>query len=622
MVKSSLACGLLSCLGQSWKEDPFKDFVVIVEDTDFHCHRFILSACSSFFKCMFQSDLREKQDGCTTLQDMSSETFDVIINAIYSGVDGLTEDNVIDVWHATHMLDIPFLVQECEEFACQIMSLNNYIALFETAKLLDSKSVTNFAINFIKANYEHFVETETFLNVSFNLILSLIKNDNLKVTSENCVLESILTWINFDKKNIQKLNQIKNELKDDHSEESSRGGITSDDFSTLEQQIRYVDAKCATPNVNINSGCLKHVKESKLPLGNRKRDRFLRKETKEEEKKHQLVKLLSAARTTLATRDYLDKLMEHPLILSCPEAFKIIHDSLMCIWNSSATNTLSDYRLSSSFRSVMAFVSNNQVKLFSFNDENIYSLDNINNHPIDTSCEISSINSAIFYFYLEKKECSGFGHSWSLQPQGHILAKLEDHLHSPKIIFKKDKDLYNNLLVPFHNSVFLLVYSEYNIPNIDPSCQLVTLKLSKEPKRTVVYEDNIIIVYRSLEVDCYNITTKRFEPYSFEGLSDNFISFFKGKDLFILQANGVLRKVGKDIRSKIELKVITKLWDGNISLTGAAYFRKNLVLFSKQETKICISQLTGLFENIRVITLASDTNLTPTIVPVSWLKTA
>ncbi|XP_059169203.1 uncharacterized protein LOC131950986 [Physella acuta] len=624
MVKSSLARGLQSCLGQSWKEDPFKDFVVIVEDTDFHCHRFILSACSSFFKCMFQSDLREKQDGCTTLREMSSETFDVIINAIYSGVDGLTKDNVIDVWHATHMLDIPFLVQECEEFACKNMCLDNYIVLYETAKLLESKYVINFALKFMKANYEHFVETETFLNVSFNIILSSIIDDYLEVTSENIVLESILTWINYEKQSFQNLKEIKTVVTDKDKEESQTSEISFDESCKSEQATTGFDAQFGSPNVN-NSSNMKRVKVSTKQISRHaKRDRFLREETTEEEKKDQLVKLLSAARTTLATRDYLDKLMEHPLILSSPEAFKIIHDSLMSIWNSSSTNAIKDYRLSSSSRSVMAFVSKNEVKLFSFNDENIYSLGNISDHVIDTSCGIASLNSAFFYFYNEPNEImSSNKRSWStISRPRHILTKLNDSPTAPTtIVCQKDKDSNNNTLVPFHNSIFLLLCSECNISSIDSSSQLVTLKLTKVPKRAIVYEDNIIIIYNSVEVDCYNVTTKHFEQYTFDEISIDFVSFFKGKDLFILQGNGVLRKVDKNIRSKIELKVLTKLWDGDISLTGAAYFRNNLILFSKQKYKTEISPLPGLFENIRLITIVSETNLTPMVVPDSWLET-
>ncbi|XP_059145969.1 kelch-like protein 24 [Physella acuta] len=112
MVKYTLACGLQECLGNEWTGDIFKDFRIMVDGSEYFCHKFILSACSTFFNTLLRADFKEKQEGYVVLNKISKETFDVIINAIYKGVDGLTLGNVGNVWQATHLLDIPFLIQE------------------------------------------------------------------------------------------------------------------------------------------------------------------------------------------------------------------------------------------------------------------------------------------------------------------------------------------------------------------------------------------------------------------------------------------------------------------------------------------------------------------------------
>ncbi|XP_059155103.1 kelch repeat and BTB domain-containing protein 3-like [Physella acuta] len=197
MVKSTLACGLQECLSKEWMGDNFRDFRVVVDGSEYFCHKFILSACSTFFKTLLGSDFKENKDERVELKNMSKEIFDVIINAIYKGVDGLTLDNIISVWQATHMLHIPFLIEECERFVVENMSLDNYIVYYPMAKLLNSENVITFTIGFMKENFEPFCVTETFLEFSFPMLFSFVDDDRLKVKSEDLVLESIISWVSY-----------------------------------------------------------------------------------------------------------------------------------------------------------------------------------------------------------------------------------------------------------------------------------------------------------------------------------------------------------------------------------------------------------------------------------------
>ncbi|CAL1541138.1 unnamed protein product [Lymnaea stagnalis] len=80
---------------------------------EFHCHKFILSACSSFFNGLLRAEMRESLENRAVLKSMSKETFAVVINAVYKVENGLTKENIIQVWQAICFLDISFLIEMC-----------------------------------------------------------------------------------------------------------------------------------------------------------------------------------------------------------------------------------------------------------------------------------------------------------------------------------------------------------------------------------------------------------------------------------------------------------------------------------------------------------------------------
>ncbi|KAK0048947.1 kelch-like protein 40 [Biomphalaria pfeifferi] len=126
-MKQKVACSIVQSLSDFWKCEELQDFTVTLDTTKFECHRFLLAACSGFFRGLFRSGMKETELKCVTVENISSETFELILETLYTANDVLTNDNVIDIWEAAHQLQIYFLITECEEFAIATLSLDNYI---------------------------------------------------------------------------------------------------------------------------------------------------------------------------------------------------------------------------------------------------------------------------------------------------------------------------------------------------------------------------------------------------------------------------------------------------------------------------------------------------------------
>ncbi|KAK6971077.1 kelch-like protein 7, partial [Biomphalaria glabrata] len=202
---------LHTCVGQRWTHEDFSDFTVVVEDMEFECHRFLLASCSGFFSLLLRSDMKENLEKKVILKNIKKETFSIILNCIYKGEDGLTLDNILNVWHAAHMLDIKYLLKRCEDFITyrsnNNINVDNYISFYYHSQFLDSQAVISKVHTFILRHFDHFMTTQTFLELSFKDIHTLIKSTYLYVRSENVVIDVILKWVNFETENMSEIKE-------------------------------------------------------------------------------------------------------------------------------------------------------------------------------------------------------------------------------------------------------------------------------------------------------------------------------------------------------------------------------------------------------------------------------
>ncbi|CAL1548666.1 unnamed protein product [Lymnaea stagnalis] len=196
-IHQRCAFGIINCIQTLWQEQDLQDFNFQVDDTSFHCHRVLLGACSPVLRGMFKSGMKEDKEGFARLQEISKETFQLIITVLYTGRDVLTVDNVIDIWKAAHMLQIDFLVKHCEKCATKFIKTDNFHEFNENAKLFGSETVLKVTRKFILKNFNAVRKTQGFLKMSSNEVLSIVKRQDLVVSSEDIVLEAILDWADY-----------------------------------------------------------------------------------------------------------------------------------------------------------------------------------------------------------------------------------------------------------------------------------------------------------------------------------------------------------------------------------------------------------------------------------------
>jgi len=105
-----------------------------VETSNFKAHKVILSARSTFFKLMFESGLKESLERHITINDLSSQTFQMILEFIYTGdVKDIKEDYVIELLTYSYIYELKGLQLIMESLVGFSLDTDNAGCILELA---------------------------------------------------------------------------------------------------------------------------------------------------------------------------------------------------------------------------------------------------------------------------------------------------------------------------------------------------------------------------------------------------------------------------------------------------------------------------------------------------------
>ncbi|CAG5123905.1 unnamed protein product [Candidula unifasciata] len=192
-----IVSGLLKGLKNEKESSEFSDVQIKVDNYEFRCHRVVLAACSGFFKAVFTSGMKEDLERKVILQEISRETFADVLECMYAGRNVINDTNVFDIWHAANQLQILFLLHECEVFLKQKINPENCLAIYQHGKLLDSKEMVQFSWSYIVDNFESIRRSEELMMLTKEEMEAFIASPDLKTISEDHVLETVLSWVDY-----------------------------------------------------------------------------------------------------------------------------------------------------------------------------------------------------------------------------------------------------------------------------------------------------------------------------------------------------------------------------------------------------------------------------------------
>ena len=182
------------------RQDPSCDITLVTkDDKEFKAHRNKLSKVCPFFSKLLESDMSENREGIIRLEEISSAVMEDVLQFIYTGSVGVTQENSKDLIVAANYLLIPGLKKLCGRFLERQMSKSNSISTFYFAEMYQCDELITNTRKFIHANFKSVAEMDEFLDLEAKEVERWISSDEISVEVEADVFKIVLKWIEQNK---------------------------------------------------------------------------------------------------------------------------------------------------------------------------------------------------------------------------------------------------------------------------------------------------------------------------------------------------------------------------------------------------------------------------------------
>ncbi|KAI8747876.1 kelch protein 24 [Biomphalaria glabrata] len=194
-ISDILSRSIFQNLQEELEHSTFHDVIISVQNTEFKCHKFILSANSKYFKNFFTSERDRTSSAPIVLKNITSETFRLVLDCIYGGEDVLTADNLAAIWHAAVYLEIDFLYQACELYQTSRVTKENCVEMTNQATTFKSKKLKEVAWNMIVKEFKDISRRQDVVLLDAEDMLQIIYSEDLAIDSEDYVVNAIVRWV-------------------------------------------------------------------------------------------------------------------------------------------------------------------------------------------------------------------------------------------------------------------------------------------------------------------------------------------------------------------------------------------------------------------------------------------
>ncbi|XP_059164119.1 uncharacterized protein LOC131947051 [Physella acuta] len=521
--------------------------------------------------------MREVKDNCVVLKDISAPVFNLILKEIYTGVDILTVDNLIQVWRAVHQLQIPFMVKFCEDFAMSSLSSYTWEAIHQTAYLLDSESVILGLHTYMLRNFDLVCITPTFLKLPYEKVKEFVASQDLVVSSEDVVLESVQKWTEWDLSNEKKQKKCKK-----HKQKIGTANTISDEQRSDMRKQKFTDLLKLVRTCLVNPTVLMNIYNSKLISKNND------------------------------ARDIIVNALSYRVL-----------DNRHGHWPSSAI-----HRECSEYSNFGVYACDNgQFKVLKMSNKKRHTViyDNSN---LRYNVKLVAFDSEMYAIGLDavvnvaRRRCRMFvlcDERWTQlidMPSNDVL--LAAHGKFIYIFDRINREVYN--INPKSVTLKLIIYNEFpenasvrHASVFENFILLFCAETNNGVAETAIYRNSIpSSVWTRLD--------------NLDGPADNIITFRNDTDCFILQANGNLWKISNvESRRKIDFTFILKLWGQCNLLQGAIPYNDKLVIaFGSHRTlpmKNWLPSVPEYFTRIEQIVFDDIvSNFIPIVLPNEYLR--
>ncbi len=185
------------------------DCILSVSGAEFPVHRCFLAACSPYFHALFTSEMKEKTSSQIKIRGIEADTFQPILDFLYSGEISLNENNVTEVYPAAKLFQLELLQKICCDYFINQLCTSNCIGIWKYARRYSDTYLEKSAWDYLTVHFTELIDCEEFSNLDSSDLSVILSSDELELNSEMDSYSAMTTWLKHDlssrKKNILSL---------------------------------------------------------------------------------------------------------------------------------------------------------------------------------------------------------------------------------------------------------------------------------------------------------------------------------------------------------------------------------------------------------------------------------
>ena len=169
--------------------------LVTKDDEELKDHSNVLSAASPFFSKLLLSDMKEKREGIVRFEEISGSIMEGVLEFVYTGTVGVTQENAKELIAAGNYLIIPSLKTVSGRFLEGEMSNKNCISTFYFAEKYQCNELLTNSRRFVHENFACVAEMDEFLSLEAKEVERWISSDEIVVKAELDVFNIVQKWV-------------------------------------------------------------------------------------------------------------------------------------------------------------------------------------------------------------------------------------------------------------------------------------------------------------------------------------------------------------------------------------------------------------------------------------------
>ncbi|UYV69012.1 KLHL10 [Cordylochernes scorpioides] len=187
----------MDCLYHLRSEGIACDGILRTQDGgEFHVHRPIMVACSTYFKALYTSPLNTDDRRDVTLPGVAAAMLRHIVDYAYTHKATIHWGNVHDLFQAADQFNVIDMVQDCVNFLVANMDPKNCIGIMKFARLFSCPPLKNAAYNYLMSNFVEVAHnSQELYKLTVGEMVDILSAEDLNVKNEEIVWETALKWI-------------------------------------------------------------------------------------------------------------------------------------------------------------------------------------------------------------------------------------------------------------------------------------------------------------------------------------------------------------------------------------------------------------------------------------------